>query len=100
LYHYGTTKDDEMTIQARREVDTMTQLSHENVVKILEAFVPPGRPLCMVCEYCEAGTLNDQLRERRRQGCRVLHSLPGCHSIGYEYSIACVDYSRIPAVIN
>ena len=29
--------------------------------------MPPGRPLCIICEYCEGGTLNDQLRERRRQ---------------------------------
>lgn len=57
----------DLTIQARREVETMTQLSHENVVKMVEAFIPPGRPLCIVCEYCEAGTLNNQLRERRRQ---------------------------------
>lgn len=63
----GDGDEDEVTAAARREVDTMTQLSHENVVRMLEAFVPPGRPLCIVCEYCEAGTLNDQLRERRRQ---------------------------------
>eukprot|EP00740_Mantoniella_antarctica_P005969 CAMPEP_0181351364 /NCGR_PEP_ID=MMETSP1106-20121128/1750_1 /TAXON_ID=81844 /ORGANISM="Mantoniella antarctica, Strain SL-175" /LENGTH=245 /DNA_ID=CAMNT_0023463879 /DNA_START=46 /DNA_END=783 /DNA_ORIENTATION=+ len=64
---YHCVEDDEMTTQARREVDTMKRLSHENVVRMLEAFIPPGRPLCIVCEFCEAGTLNDQLRERRRQ---------------------------------
>ena len=66
--HHGLEEDDDaMPVQVHREVETMKQLSHENVVKLVEAFIPPGRPLCIVCEYCEGGTLNDQLRERRRQ---------------------------------
>ena len=65
--HHALEEDDDALVQVNREVQTMQSLSHENVVKLVEAFVQPGQLPCLVCEYCEGGTLNDQLRERRRQ---------------------------------
>ncbi|XP_060078506.1 serine/threonine-protein kinase 3-like [Ylistrum balloti] len=56
--------NEEECVQARREAEILSKLSHENVLKYIESFEDEDT-LNIVTEFCEGGDLEDYLRQRK-----------------------------------
>ena len=53
-----------------REIRLVQSLSHDNIVRFMDAFVEEGQQLVLVFEYAEAGDLKKQLQKARKRETR------------------------------
>lgn len=52
--------------QVQAEIETMSQINHQNVVKLIDIFYIQDNP-CIVMEYCNGGTLSQQIVQQKNE---------------------------------
>ena len=54
-----------LSVEFQREVETLTQISHPNLVLFMGASADQGHPV-IITEFCKGGTLFELLHEKKK----------------------------------